>query len=398
MSYIQKGTASYRKALFALFSGSFVTFSLLYSAQPLIPIFSSEFGVSPTNASLSLSFSTGVLAIVMLFTPSLSNSIGRKQIMSIALLVASILSILTAITPNFSLLLLSRALLGAVLAGFPSIAMTYISEEFHPKELGTVMGIYISGNTVGGLSGRIVTSALTDWFSWEIALFIIGGIALFISIWFWRHLPEERHFVKEHGTLKNLIPELGYHFKNPALLCLYGLSFLLMGSFVTLYNYITYLLIGEPYHLSHAAVGSIFFVYLVGTFSSTFMGNQADRHGKAKVLPLGILIMTIGAIGTLYEGLWLKIVAIAIFTFGFFGSHSIASAWVGQKATAHKAQASSLYLLFYYGGSSLFGTLGGIFWSNYGWNGVIGMISVLLVIAFVLVGILVFSKSTLRSR
>lgn len=156
MSYIQKGTASYRKALFALFSGSFVTFSLLYSAQPLIPIFSSEFGVSPTNASLSLSFSTGVLAIVMLFTPSLSNSIGRKQIMSIALLVASILSILTAITPNFSLLLLSRALLGAVLAGFPSIAMTYISEEFHPKELGTVMGIYISGNTVGGFPEELL--------------------------------------------------------------------------------------------------------------------------------------------------------------------------------------------------------------------------------------------------
>ncbi|HET7579722.1 MAG TPA: MFS transporter [Bacillales bacterium] len=398
MTYIEQGTSSYKKALFALFSGSFVTFALLYTVQPLIPTFSDEFGASPTVASLALSVSTGALAISMLITPSLSDSIGRKPMMSISLVLASLLSILTALSPNFTVLLITRALLGVVLAGFPSIAMTYVNEEFHPKGLGTVMGIYISGTSVGGLSGRVATGALTDWFSWHMALLIIGVISLLISVWFWRNLPDARHFTSQRLSFKKLFSTLGVHFKNPGLLCLYGLAFLLMGSFVTSYNYIGYLLMDPPYGLSQAFIGSVFFVYLVGTFSSTFMGKMADRAGKSKILPFSIFIMLVGAILTLSENLVLKIFAIAVFTFGFFGGHSIASGWVGQKALAYKAQASSLYLLFYYAGSSLLGTTGGLFWSNFGWTGVIGMISVLLVIAMLLAGILALSRKSNRNR
>ena len=41
-----------------------------------------------------------------------------------------------------------------------------------------------------------------------------------------------------------------------------------------------------------------------------------------------------------------KITGLLLLTFGFFGSHSIASSWVGRRATHDKAQASSLYLFF----------------------------------------------------
>ncbi|MGL4119233.1 MFS transporter, partial [Escherichia coli] len=44
-------------------------------------------------------------------------------------------------------------------------------------------------------------------------------------------------------------------------------------------------------------------------------------------------------------------------------------------------QASSLYLFSYYLGSSIAGTLGGVFWHNYGWNGVGAFIALMLVIA-----------------
>ncbi len=48
---------------------------------------------------------------------------------------------------------------------------------------------------------------------------------------------------------------------------------------------------------------------------------------------------------------------------------------------ALKAEASSLYLFSYYLGSSIAGTLGGVFWHNYGWNGVGAFIALMLVIA-----------------
>ncbi|MEI2444040.1 MFS transporter, partial [Priestia megaterium] len=73
-----------------------------------------------------------------------------------------------------------------------------------------------------------------------------------------------------------------------------------------------------------------------------------------------------------------------LFTFGFFGGHSIASSWVGQRALKNKAQASSLYLFLYYTGSSVGGTIGGIFWSTFGWDGLIGMIIGFLIIDFIL--------------
>ena len=70
-----------------------------------------------------------------------------------------------------------------------------------------------------------------------------------------------------------------------------------------------------------------------------------------------------------------------LFTFGFFGAHSVASSWIGRRATKAKGQASSLYLFSYYAGSSIAGTLGGVFWHIGGWNGIGLFIGALLVIA-----------------
>lgn len=99
---------------------------------------------------------------------------------------------------------------------------------------------------------------------------------------------------------------------------------------------------------------------------------------------LAIAIMFTGAAVTLHGLLSVKIIGITVFTFGFFALHSIASGWVSRRALHDKAQASSLYLFFYYAGSSVGGTVGGIFWMKYGWEGVLAMIAVFLLIACVL--------------
>jgi MFS transporter, YNFM family, putative membrane transport protein len=95
------------------------------------------------------------------------------------------------------------------------------------------------------------------------------------------------------------------------------------------------------------------------------------------------LILLIGACITLEANLWIKFIGLAIFTFGFFAGHSIASGWVGGLSTHDKAQTSSLYLFFYYVGSSIGGTSGGIFYKDFGWIGVIGMIIVFSIAAVI---------------
>lgn len=388
MGYIQKGSARYWRGIIALFFGSFVTFALLYCTQPLIPTFSEQFNLNPSYASLAISLTTGCLACFMLIMSCLSDARGRKLIMAISLLSSALLEIVVAFTNDFNILLALRGLQGIMLAGYPAIAMAYINEEFDPAVIGLVMGIYVSGNSIGGLVGRIIVSTLTDFFSWHIALAGIGLLCVLVSIWFWFNLPESEHFLPKKQLIGDVIPALVKSLQNKTLLFLNIIGFLIMGGFVTLYNYIGYSLMAEPYNLSQTIVGCIFIVYLVGTFSSTYMGRLADQVGSQKVLCLSIAIMLAGCLITLDSNLYIKVIGVAVFTFGFFGSHSVASSWIGKSAGSSKAQASSLYLLFYYIGASVLGSIGGKFLSVYAWHGVVFLISIALLMALVFASLL----------
>ncbi|MEC0272028.1 MFS transporter [Peribacillus frigoritolerans] len=383
MNYIEPAGKSFRKTILALFLGSFVTFADLYSTQPVIPVFAKQFGVSPAMASLTLSFATGTLALCLLLVSFFSENIDRKKIMGTALTLSALLSICVSfIQDDLYILIAIRAIQGAVLAGFPAIAMAYINEEFHPKSLGYVMGIYVSGSSIGGLAGRLIVGVLTDHFSWNIAIGSLGALSLIISLAFWWMLPPSQHAVRVRVSLSRIKTSLINNLRNNRLVLLFGMAFLLMGSFVTVYNFVGIPLMGPPYHLSQTLIGFIFIIYLVGTFSSTWMGKLADQYGRRVVLLIGIAIMLMGALLTLLDPLLLKIMGLALFTFGFFGAHSIASSWVGSLADkSEKAQASALYLLFYYAGSSIVGASGGLFLMKFGWGGVISAVSILILLA-----------------
>ncbi len=391
MNYIEQGTSMFWRASSALFAGGFFTFGILYSTQPLLPIFSQQFHITPTVSSLALSLTTGTLSVFMLIAALLSERWGRKRIMAISLFLSAIIAVLTAFSPDFLTLVILRTLQGIVLAGLPSIAMAYIGEEFHPDSLGTAMGLYVSGTTVGGMFGRIATGMITDFFSWQIALGTIGLIGLLCSIYFWINLPDSVHFQSKPLSVKKTFQSFFQHLQFPSLLCVFGIAFLLMGGFVTLYNYVGYLLTNPPYRLSQTAFGWIFIVYTMGTFSSVLMGKLADQTGRLKILAISMGIMLLGGFLTTGESLFIKIIGIAVFTFGFFGSHSVASSMVGKLAEENKAQASSLYLFFYYAGSSLVGSAGGVFWYGYHWAGVISMIGICILLAFLLEVLIVIS-------
>ncbi len=384
MDYIQKGTRAFHKANWALFLAGFITFANLYVTQPLLPTFSEAFHVSPAVASLSLSVTTFALAVSLIIVSSLSEAWGRKSLMTISIFAASVLTLALAFSTNFETILVLRVVQGIVFAGLPAIAMAYLGEEMEPASLGVAMGLYISGNSVGGLSGRVIIGTLTDHYNWHIGMMVLGGISLLVSLLFVWMLPSSKHFSARPLQLKALTKTLLQHLRDPSMLCLYGMGFLLMGSFVILYNYIGFKLMAPPYNLSATIVGWIFVIYLVGTFSSAWFGSLADRYGRQRMLLLAIAIMLAGAIVTLNGLLTLKIIGITVFTFGFFAAHSIASGWVSKRASHDKAQASSLYLFFYYFGSSVGGTVGGVFWMKYGWMGVIVMITLFLFIACIL--------------
>jgi YNFM family putative membrane transporter len=252
--------------------------------------------------------------------------------------------------------------------------MAYLSEEVHPGSIGLAMGLSIGGNGLGGMIGRLATALIADAFSWRYAVAAIGVLGIVATLIFWRTLPPSRHFTARAPHLGTMMRTFGRQLRDPNLAPLFALGFLLMGGFVTTYNYVSYHLIEPPYSLSHAAVGFIFVVYLVGIFASAYIGSRADRVGRDRMLLLMVVLMLTGVALTATRPLPIVILGIATVTFGFFGGHSVASSWVGLRTTTAKAQASGLYLFFYYVGASLAGSAGGTFWSRWRWNGVVGFV------------------------
>lgn len=366
LPYIERGTPQFMRVTLALFSAGLATFALLYCVQPILPVLSQDFGISPAQSSLSLSVSTGLLAIGLMFTGPLSDAIGRKSVMVVALLLAAICTLICAFMTSWHGILLMRALIGLSLSGVAAVGMTYLSEEIHPSFVAFSMGLYISGNSIGGMSGRLVTGVLTDFFSWRVSLAVIGVFALAAACMFWRILPESKHFRASSLRPRTLLINFRLHWHDKGLPLLFAEGFLLMGSFVTLFNYIGYRLLSDPYHLSQAIVGLLSVVYLTGSYSSPKAGAMTSRFGRGPVLLASTLIMLIGILITALAPVAVIFIGMMLFTAGFFAAHSVASSWIGRRARRAKGQASSLYLFCYYLGSSVAGTLGGVFWHSFG--------------------------------
>ncbi|WP_429578495.1 MFS transporter [Paraburkholderia youngii] len=382
--YLERGSRAYWRASLALLFAGYATFSLLYCVQPLLPSFSEAFNVTPAQSSLSLSLSTAALALAIFVAGFVSEDWSRHKLMTLSLTVSSVLTIGVSVAPHWNQLLVLRTLEGLALGGVPAVAMAYLAEEVHPDGLGLAMGLYVGGTAIGGMAGRVITGVVADLFSWRVAIGTIGVLGLLSMLAFRALLPPSRHFVPRRGLgFAHHRTLLLRQFTRPGLPLLFLLGFVLMGSFVTLYNYIGYRLLAPPYRLNQTEIGAIFIVYLVGVVASPWSGRMADTFGRARVLIGSLLLMVFGLALTMLHPLAAVATGIACVTFGFFAGHSVASGWVGRLAKDAKGQAAALYLLAYYIGSSLVGSYGGHVWAGHGWNGVVGLVGALLVIGLV---------------
>lgn len=382
--YIQRDDALYLRVTLSFFTVGFATFALLYFVQPILPMLSEDFNIYPATASLSLSLSTGLMALGLLITGPISDAIGRKNVMVIALTCAALFTLLSSIMQSWQGILIARALVGLSLSGVAAVAMTYLSEEIHPSYVALSMGLYISGNSLGGMSGRLMTGVIADFYSWRVAVVILGSLALIAAIGFWRLLPPSQHFRASSLKPKNLWVNLHLHFRDKGLPFLFIEGFVLMGGFVTMYNYIGYRLLDAPYLFSQSTVGLLSVIYLTGTYSATKTGSLTQKYGLGRVLIASITMMLVGILITLYSNIWLVLFGMTVLTTGFFAAHSVASSWVGRRAKRARGQASSLYLFSYYAGSSIAGTVGGLFWEHFGWTGVALFIAGILFIGLII--------------
>ncbi|MFV5405300.1 MFS transporter [Acinetobacter sp. 228] len=379
-SHIEYGSSAFKAVLFSLFLAGFAIFSSLYCVQPMMPILADYFHISPTQSSFPLSFSTIALAVGLIFTGLISDRFGRKPIMVWSLFSVSVLLLLSAVLPVWSVFLATRILIGLTVSGVAAVAMTYIGEEVAAKDIGLAMGLYISGTAIGGMSGRLIAGVLVDFISWQSATLIIGLINLCIATIFYFLLPKSRNFQAYPIKLSRFLTAFQHNLSDPKLRILFLQGFILMGCFVSVFNYLSYRLIQSPFELSHVWIGVISITYLAGIYSSPRAAAWSQKFGRFQVLVAMLASMLLGLVLMLVNSLVLVFIGLLIFTFAFFAAHSTASSWVSVQSLQYRAVGSSLYLFCYYLGSSVLGSSSGLVWENTGWRGLSVFIGIILIV------------------
>ncbi|MFE9608655.1 MFS transporter [Streptomyces sp. NPDC006012] len=394
------GDPGYRRISLALFLAGVATFALLYSTQALLPLISGEFGVAASDASWTVSAATGGLALFVLPMSSLSERFGRRTVMTAALAVAVTLGMLVPFAPSLGVLVALRAMQGAALAGLPASATAYLAEEVRPRALVSAIGLFVAGNSIGGMSGRIVTGWVAQEWDWRVAVGVVGVLAVGCAVAFRMLLPAPTHFTPGSLRPRVLLRTVRDHLADPLLRRLYAIGALFMTVFGGVYTVIGYRLGEAPFGLSQGIVGSIFLVYLVGTVSSAAAGRLVLRLGRRGTLYLAGGTTAAGLLLSLVSSLPLVLLGLVLITAGFFAGHAAASSAVSKTATHGRAQAAALYQSAYYIGSSAGSTVGALAFHASGWSGTVGvgLLAVVGVVAITALGSLAAARLTARGE
>ena len=192
------------------FLTAFTLHLLLFSYSPIIPLVIEEMGIS--HAEAGLIFSVSILAIIGLRIPwgFLSDRLGVKTTMKLAMVFVGVFSLLRGFSPNYYALLTSQLLLGVGFAAILPCLAKIVNLMFEEKA-GVATGIYVSGFPIGELVGLGLASQLLLALNgdWRTVFKIFGVWSLILTVVWWqvdrKHLAKETLDIPSGREIKDLI-------------------------------------------------------------------------------------------------------------------------------------------------------------------------------------------------
>ena len=235
-------------------SPAFAAFINLYSPQAILPLLSAEFGAGAAEISTIMTAGTLAVALIAPFTGTVADVLGAKRVIVAAMLILAVPTVMAAMAPTLSALIFWRFVQGLVLPPIFAVTIAYIGEEWPPHEATAAAGVYTSGASLGGFSGRFFTGILSDVIGWRyafvtLALMTLAG-ALAVSVL----LPRERKFVRSEGLIASG-KQMLRHFRNPQLLATYAVGFGVLFNFIATFTFVSFRLAAAPYNLSANRAG-----------------------------------------------------------------------------------------------------------------------------------------------
>ncbi|WP_317191985.1 MFS transporter [Hymenobacter rubidus] len=310
-----------RRRLKAIVSGSvgnlvewydwyvFSSFSLYFSAS----FFPSG------DATAQLLQTAGIFALGFLMRPiggwmfgRIADKVGRKQSMTLSILLMSLGSLLIALTPTYQtvglvapvLLLTARLLQGLSVGGEYGVSATYLAEMATPHRRGfyssflymTLIGAQLLALGIQLMLQKVLLTEaqLLDW-GWRIP-FVIGAVLSIVALYLRNNLDETSAFEAQKHKPEYQKGSIILLLRHPrAVLTVVGLT---MGGTLAFYTFTTYMLkfLVNTAHMSKEAATNICFLsLLVFAALQPVFGSLSDRVGRR---PLLIGFGVLGTVGT----------------------------------------------------------------------------------------------------
>jgi predicted MFS family arabinose efflux permease len=351
----------------------------LYSPQAILPMLSQEFGAGAAAISAIMTSGTIAVALTAPFTGTVADVLGRKRVIVSAMVALVIPTVLASLAPTLSALVFWRFVQGLVLPPIFAVTIAYVGDEWPPREATAAIGVYTSGASLGGFSGRLFTGILSDLFGWRIAFDVLAAMTLIGAVLVFRLLPREQKFIRSEGLIASGKQMLG-HFRNGQLLATYAVGFGVLFNFLVIFTFISFRLAAPPYNFSATLLGAIFLVYLAGSASTPMTGRAVSRFGRRHFMIGIIALWGVGILLTLAEPLWLILLGLTLSAGCGLMCQSVSTGYVTVTAQAGRSSAVGLYVTSFYLGGGLGAAAGGVVWTVSGWPGCVGMVVVMLAV------------------
>jgi len=355
----------------ALYLATAACYADMYITQPVLPLLSREFGVSPAQAGLSVSAVVVGIAVASTFYGPLSDALGRRRVMVGSGLLLVVPTALCALSRSFGALLALRAAQGLLIPGITAVSVAYAGDRFDRRKLPAVVGGIIAASVAGGLLGRVLGGFIASAAGWRGAFVLFSGVTLGSVLLLWRGLSPLRSAERVGWT--RAYGGMFQHLADRRLVGAFLIGMTLFFGWIGIFTYLPYHLVEAPYRLSTAQVSSIYGVYLAGVLVSPIAGRVSTRVSPRLVMAAGLVLAAAGMLGTLLHPLWAIAGALVLLCLGMFTAQAVAPAFVNTSAREAKGGASALYLTFYYVGGTLGSSLPGLAWQAWQWPGVVAI-------------------------
>jgi MFS family permease len=371
---------------FAVAAAGFSAFVNLYSPQALLPELAAEFHVGAGEISSLMTAGTAAIALSAPFTGALADVIGRKRLICAAMFAIVVPTVIMTFVGSVPELAFWRFVQGLLLPPIFTVTVAYIGDEWPPADVARVAGLYISGSSIGGFSGRFIPGILTDVIGWRAAIQVVALLTLIAAVVVTLTLTRERHFVRSGGLLISLRQML-HHLRDRRLIATYAIGFGVLFNFIGTFTYVSFHLAAPPYLFSPTLLGALFFTYLVSSPLVPWVGRAIALFGRRPFVLGTIAVWIVGALLLLAPPVAVIIAGLTLCAVCGMLCQAVSTGYVTMTAKEGRSSAVGLYASIFYIGGSAGALLTGFAWSVAGWGGCVALIVAMQAIMALIVAV-----------